>query len=187
MMGLSSLGQPIYKEKIKEKLFTDFNKLKLNLKYFNHHNRNYLYNFSGEPNQSEIFTKDIYSLFKNDVNRNTFKQDIASSIQKVFEDLLDLILLKCTKRKFSKNLVYAGGCALNSLANKKIFEKKYFDNIYIPYAPGDGGGSIESSLFFLSNKKKLIIKNLKNPYLGVDYSNNYIEQEINKKKLTEKI
>ena len=186
MMGLSSLGQPIYKEKIKEKLFTDFNKLKLNLKYFNHHNRNYLYNFSGEPNQSEIFTKDIYSLFKNDVNRNTFKQDIASSIQKVFEELLDLILLKCTKRKFSKNLVYAGGCALNSLANKKIFEKKYFDNIYIPYAPGDGGGSIGSSLFFLSNKKKLIIKNLKNPYLGVDYSNNYIEQEINKKKLTEK-
>ena len=36
-------------------------------------------------------------------------------------------------------------------------------------------------LYFLSNKKKLIIKNLKNPYLGVDYSNNYIEQEINKK------
>ena len=28
---------------------------------------------------------------------------------------------------------------LNSLA-KKNFEKKYFDKIYIPYAPGDGGG-----------------------------------------------
>ena len=40
--------------------------------------------------------------------------------------------------------------------------------------------------FFYQTRKKLIIKNLKNPYLGVDYSNNYIEQEINKKKLTEK-
>ena len=52
------------------------------------------------------------------------------------------------KKKISENLVYAGGCALNSLANKKIFEKKYFNNVFIPYAPGDGGGSIGSSLFF---------------------------------------
>ena len=53
--------------------------------------------------------------------------------------------------KFFKNLVYAGGCALNSLANKKIFDKKYFDNIFIPYAPGDGGGSIGSE-YTLSKK-----------------------------------
>ena len=64
MMGLSSLGQPIYNDKIKKNLFTDYNNLKLNLKYFNHHNKNYLYNFSGEPNQSEIFNNKIYNLFK---------------------------------------------------------------------------------------------------------------------------
>ena len=40
--------------------------------------------------------------------------------------------------------------ALTLLANK-IFEKNYFQNIFIPYAPGDGGGSI-GSLFFLSKK-----------------------------------
>tara|TARA_B100000902_G_C27319859_1_gene923664 strand:- start:3498 stop:5225 length:1728 start_codon:yes stop_codon:yes gene_type:complete len=186
MMGLSSLGQPIYKDIIKKNLFTDYNNLKLNLKYFNHHNKNYLYNFSGEPNQSEIFNKEIYNLFKNDINTKTFKEDIASSIQNVFEDLLNLILLKCIKKKISKNLVYAGGCALNSLANKKIFEKGYFDKIYIPYAPGDGGGGIGSSLFFLSNKKKLIKENLNNPYLGKNYTNSHIEKIISQKKLIER-
>ena len=186
MMGLSSLGKPVYKDKIKKNLFTDYNNLKLNLKFFNHHNNNYLYNFSGIPNQSEIFNEEIYNLFKNEINTKTFKEDIASSIQNVFEDLLNLILLKCVKKKISKNLVYAGGCALNSLANKKIFEKKYFDKIYIPYAPGDGGGCIGSSLFFLSNKKKLINENLNNPYLGKNYTNDHIEKIINQKKLIER-
>ncbi len=149
MMGLSSLGKPIYAEKIKNNLFKNFDKLQLNLKYFNHHKNTYSYNFNGEPNQSEIFNQNIFGLFKDDISSNSFKMDIASSIQNIFEDLLNLILIKCVKRNFSKNLVYAGGCALNSLANKKIFDKNYFDNVFIPYAPGDGGGSIGSSLFFL--------------------------------------
>ena len=34
----------------------------------------------------------------------------------------------------------------------KKYLKNYFQNIFIPYAPGDGGGSIGSSLFFLSKK-----------------------------------
>ena len=186
MTGSFIFGHPIYEDKIKKNLFTDYNNLKLNLNYFRHHSNNYLYNFSGEPNQSEIFNKEIYNLFKDDINSKTFKEDIASSIQKVFEDLLNLILLKCVDKKISKNLVYAGGCALNSLANKKIFQKKYFDKIYIPYAPGDGGGSIGSSLFFLSNQKKLIRENLNNPYLGKNYSNNDIEKIMKQKKLSEK-
>ena len=35
----------------------------------------------------------------------------------------------------SNNLVYSGGCALNSLANKKIHDSNIFKNIFIPYAP----------------------------------------------------
>ena len=183
-MGLSSLGEPKYKNKIKKNLFNDFENLELNLNYFNHHKKNYLYNFSGEPNQSEIFNSGIFNLFENESNSKTFKEDIASSIQSIFEDLLELILKKCNKKNFSKNLVYAGGCALNSLANKKIFEKNYFDNIFIPYAPGDGGGSIGSALFYLSKKNNKFDKNnLQNPYIGSHFNNIEIEKIINKKKL----
>ena len=57
VMGLSCLGEPKYKDIIKKNLFINFEKLKLNLNYFNHHKKNYLYNFSGEPNQSEILNE----------------------------------------------------------------------------------------------------------------------------------
>ena len=64
MMGLSSLGEPKYKDKIKLNLFRDYNNLKLNLKYFNHHKNNYSYNFLGEPNQLEHLTKMSTSFLK---------------------------------------------------------------------------------------------------------------------------
>lgn len=184
MMGLSSLGKPKYKSIIKEKLFDNFEKQKLNLEYFNHHKNNYLYNFLGEPNQSQILNDNIVEIFKSEIETNEFKTDIASSIQEIFEESLDIILNKCLKLNFSKNLVYAGGCALNSLANKKIFDKKYFSNVFVPYAPGDGGGSIGSSLYFLSKKSnKFNPTNLQNPYLGKNYKNDEIGDLIEEKKL----
>ncbi len=186
MMGLSSLGEPKYKNIIKEKLFDNFGKLKLNLKYFKHHKNNYSYNFLGEPNQSQILNDNVFDIFKSEIEKNTFKADIASSIQNIFEESLNIILNKCTKLNFSNNLVYAGGCALNSLANKKIFDKKYFNNVFIPYAPGDGGGSIGSSLYFLSKKyNKFNPNNLQNPYLGTNYKNEEISNLIKIKKLKE--
>ena len=187
MMGLSSLGEPKYKDKIKLNLFKDYNNLKLNLKYFNHHKNNYSYNFSGEPNQLEIFNENIYKLFEENITSSNFKEDIASSIQFIFEEILNTILKKCIKKNLSKNLVYAGGCALNSLANKTIFEKKYFENVFIPYAPGDGGGSIGSSLFFLSkNNYKFDKKNLQNPFIGPKFDINSIQKIIKNKKLDQK-
>ena len=78
-------------------------------KIFNHHKNNYLYNFLGEPNQSQILNDNILDLFKFEINSNTFNEDIASSIQNIFEELLEIILNKCLKLNFSKNLVYAGG------------------------------------------------------------------------------
>ena len=186
MMGLSSLGEPKYKDIIKEKLFDNFEKAKLNLQFFNHHKNNFLYNFQGEPNQSQILNDSVFDIFKSEIGASSFKEDIASSIQNIFEELLEIILNKCLKLNFSKNLVYAGGCALNSLANKKIFDRRYFDNIFIPYAPGDGGGSIGSSLYFLSKtNKQFDSNNLQNPYTGKSYNNNEINSLIKTKKLKE--
>ena len=80
--------------------------------------------------------------------------NIASSCQKVYETQLLKIIDKIKKLNISKNLVYAGGCALNSLANKKLFEDKFFENIFIPYAPGDSGGAIGSAFFIYQKNIK---------------------------------
>ena len=61
-----------------------------------------------------------------------------------------LFLLKIIKYGLSlyksKNLCLSGGCALNSSANGKIKENLDIEKVFIPYAPGDGGGSIGSAL-----------------------------------------
>lgn len=187
IMGLSSYGSPIYYDLIKKNLFKDNKSFQLNLKFFNHTNKNYKYNFNGYPKQKVIFKNNIKKLFafqdSNQFQNLKFKKNLASSIQKIFEDHLINICKKIKDLKYSKNLVYAGGCALNSLANKKIFESRLFNKVFIPYAPGDGGGSIGAALTVLKDyKKDYKFYNLKNPYIGPKYKNSDISKELLKNK-----
>ena len=178
MMGLSCYGKPVYFDLIKKNLFKNYENNQLNLNFFKHTDKNFTYNFEGEPNQNIIFNEKINNLTNDFLNINDeTKKNIASSIQKIFEDKLIGIIKSCKELNFSDNLVYAGGCALNSLANKKLYESKIFKNIFIPYAPGDGGGSIGSALYFLKNHFSEF-KNLQNPYLGNEDNNSEIDKYI---------
>ncbi len=182
VMGLSGFGKPIYFEKILESLFNnDQNFYKLNLKFFNHVRNDFNYKFEGSPNQNQIFTNEVEEIFKLKKNINTkipSKEylDFAASIQKIFEFYLEKIIYYIKNNFEYENLVYAGGCALNSKANQLLFKKNYFENIFIPYAPGDGGGSIGAAFEVI---KKNLKTNLKNPYLGQSFDKKAIESEIN--------
>jgi len=67
-------------------------------------------------------------------------QDVASSIQEYFEEIyLSRILKLKEKYPHIKNLIIAGGCALNCVSNMKIIDQKLFENVYIPPFPGDEG------------------------------------------------
>jgi carbamoyltransferase len=122
-------------------------------------------------------------LFKEDIQNSdtleNFKKNFASSTQKIFEFFFDNILNYISKKNFSKNLVYAGGCALNSSANNILVSKKYFENFFIPVAPGDNGGAIGAALL-VNSKYNLNQKNFANPYLGSSFNDNEVESAINK-------
>lgn len=191
MMGLSSYGKPKYYQLILDNIFKKSNKLELNLKYFNHTDKNFSYNFEGQPNQNDLYNLKLEELFDvknlNSKNINNIHKDIAASAQKVFENKLIEICNDIQKLNISKNLVYAGGCALNSLANKKIKETNIFEKIYIPYSPGDGGGSLGSAFYVHKKKNKMInLTNINSPYIGTAYTNDNIkiilDKEIDPKK-----
>ena len=187
VMGLSSYGKPIYSKLIESKIFKKSSNFKLNLEFFNHTGKNFNYKFSGSPKQNKIFNSKIENFLElsntTDKNLTVMQKDIASSVQEIFEKQLMKICEKIHKLNFSNNLVYAGGCALNSLANKKLFESNLFNKIYIPYAPGDAGGSIGSALHVIKSKNKGIdLKNLRSPYIGPSYANDEIQNEITKNK-----
>ena len=66
--------------------------------------------------------------------------DIAAGAQDLVEDLIMNVMSRARGHGWSKNLVYAGGVALNCSANRRLGE--LFDNIWIMPCPGDAGSSL---------------------------------------------
>ncbi len=176
MMGLAAYGQPKYFNKIKNKLFIEDTDdlFKLNLEYFNHQKPGYKYIAGDSLEIDQIYEDKLNDLFLTDINNEDnyekFRINFASSVQKVYEFFFEKIVLLILKKNFSKNLVFAGGCALNSTANQFITTNNHFENVYINYAPGDNGGAIGAAMVVSSNLVKNF-ENCKNPYLGTKYSN----------------
>ncbi len=192
MMGLAAYGKPIYYEKIKENLFKkNKDNFELNLDYFNHHRNDYRYIADENLIIDQIFSNKLIELFDKEIkcteNEDVFKKNFASSVQKVYEFFFNKILKDIISKNFSQNLVFSGGCALNSTANRILTdEKNLFKKSYINYAPGDNGGAIGAALIVAANKNK-DIKNSANPYLGNEYTNEEIlitlDKDYYKKKL----
>ena len=109
--------------------------------------------------------------------------DIASSIQKVTEEIM-IKLSKAIREEYGiKNLCMAGGVALNCVANGKILQEEIFDNIWIQPAAGDAGGSLGAALALWhieqGNKRKINIHdNMKGSYLGPEFTQQEIESEL---------
>jgi len=187
IMGLSSYGKPTEVKKIEniisEKKEIDFN---LNLKFFNHHRKNISYGWdNSKPIQKTLFSKEIIKLFGNSRMPNDpieeKHQNIASSVQVVYENILFSLLEKIYKKYNLPKLTLSGGCAQNSLANGKIIANTSFKNLFIPSNPGDAGGAVGAA-YIAWNKinKKKPMPNL-TPYLGASYSNIQIKEAINSK------
>jgi carbamoyltransferase len=73
--------------------------------------------------------------------------DIAASIQRVTEDIILQMTCAAHQQTGSKNLVMAGGVALNSVANGRVMREGPFENVFIQPAAGDAGGAIGAALY----------------------------------------
>ncbi|MGK2905031.1 MAG: carbamoyltransferase family protein [Desulfuromonadales bacterium] len=72
--------------------------------------------------------------------------DMALAIQEVTEEIV-LKLAKTAKDLTGcKNLVMAGGVALNCVANGKLLRSGFFEDIWIQPASGDAGGALGAAL-----------------------------------------
>jgi carbamoyltransferase len=79
--------------------------------------------------------------------QNQKHADIAASIQQVTEEVLLKMARYAHRRTGHKNLVMAGGVALNSVANGRIMRETPFEQVYIQPAAGDGGGALGAALY----------------------------------------
>src|SRR5437762_12081967 len=73
----------------------------------------------------------------------------------------------------------AGGCALNSVANGKLFARTPFKQTWIQPAAGDEGLAIGAALHTYHSVLDQPRRNeLKNSYLGPEFSDSRIESEL---------
>ena len=178
LMGLAPYGTPIYEDKVKQ-LFDlkEDGTFRLDQKYFNY--------ATGLTMTNEKFNNLFGQKPRNPQNEKItqFHMDIASSIQKVTEEIM-IKLAKSIREEYGiKNLCLAGGVALNCVANGKILKEKIFDNIWIQPAAGDAGGSLGAALALWhidqGNKRSVNLNDdMKGSYLGTEYNQEEIEREL---------
>lgn len=94
-------------------------------------------------------------------------KDISASSQKYLEDALVEIVTDLHKTTKINNLCLAGGVALNCLANQKLAELSFIDNIYIQPASSDAGVSLGAAYLGsleLGGKPQVMNHNYLGPY-----------------------
>jgi carbamoyltransferase len=97
--------------------------------------------------------------------------DIAASVQKVYELRLREFMLDAIRRTGKKNLVFMGGCALNSKANTDLWD--LFDNVWIMPNPGDAGSALGAAATVFERKLDWT-----GPYLGTNIDGDYPVDKI---------
>ncbi len=178
LMGLAPYGKPNYVNEILKIIdIKDDGTFRLDQSYFNYAtgltmtNKKFN-NLFGQKPRDPKFDK-----------LTQFHMDIASSIQKVTEDIM-LKLSKSVQKEYGlKNLCLAGGVALNCVANGKILKEKIFENIWVQPAAGDAGGALGAPLALWhidQNNPRVINENddMSGSYLGPEYSENEIKKEL---------
>jgi len=142
LMGLAPYGKPIYAKEICERLIDlkDDGSFWLNQRYFNYcqgltmTNRRFHDLFGGPPRHPESTIEQRH-------------MDLAASIQAVTEEIVLRMGRDVHRRTGMKQLVLAGGVALNCVANGRLLREGPYDDIWIQPAAGDAGGALGAALF----------------------------------------
>jgi len=183
LMGLAPYGEPKFKDLIYKNIIEVYEdgSFKLNMDFFNY------------ETGLTMTSKKFETLFGKKVRKENelidqIYMDIASSIQKVTEEILIKITQSLYKEYKIDNLCLVGGVALNCVANTKILQSKNnFKNIWIQPASGDAGCSIGAALAFhyihegnIKKNKNQKIDEMQYSFLGQSYSDDHIKKELDK-------
>ena len=178
LMGLAPYGEPKYRDLIIEKLIDlkADGSFRLDMSYFDYCHKTVMTGskfeklFGGPPRKLEgpLTQREM---------------DMAASIQAVTEEVMLRAVRHVHRQTGMKNLVLAGGVALNCVANGRILREGPFDNIWIQPAAGDAGGALGAALFvwyqLLDNERDVDGHDKQRAsLLGPAYSNEEIRQYL---------
>ncbi|MDH4186282.1 MAG: hypothetical protein OEV08_04735, partial [Nitrospira sp.] len=148
VMGLAPYGSPNSMEAMRNIVHLhEDGSFSLALEYFRHHNEKIDYEWEeGEPTVGILFSAALVELLgpvrPEGAEITQRHRDLACSIQTMYEEALFHLLNRLHNRHAMDTLALAGGCAMNSVANGRIYRQTPFRKVYIQSAAGDAGGAI---------------------------------------------
>ena len=148
VMGMAPYGEPRFVEELSRVLRTyEDGSFWLDLDYFSFH-------YSARKAYTEKLTTLLGTgprrrdePFVPGEARSQRYADVAASVQEVTERAIVNLARAAQRRTGSRNLCFAGGVALNALANRRILEETEIDRLFIPPAPGDSGAALGAALY----------------------------------------
>ena len=108
------------------------------------------------------------------------KADIATTIQKNFEEIFLIVLKYCVELAkqqgyTSKNLCLSGGGILNCPTNDLVCKSNLFKHYWATPDPADSGNSIGKAYYLKEQVDGVVLPNkLLHPYLGCCYGDEYL-------------
>jgi carbamoyltransferase len=141
LMGLAPYGEPKYVDLIRDNLIhiLDDGSFRLDTSYFGYLDSDLMINDRFE----ELFGGPAR---KPDELITRRHMDLAASIQAVTEDVVLGLVAHAQRLTGTKNLVMAGGVALNCVANGRILRESQLEGLFIQPAAGDAGGALGAAL-----------------------------------------
>ncbi|MCK5787251.1 MAG: carbamoyltransferase [Candidatus Sabulitectum sp.] len=179
VMGLAPYGEPRFVQTILENIMDlkEDGSFRLNMEYFNYCQGLTMTSgkfhdlFGGPPRKSES-------------ELTQREMDLAASVQVVAEEVILRTARHVKRETGEKNLVLAGGVALNCVANGKVLREDIFDDMWIQPAAGDAGGALGAALFVwhqvLNGSREVDGTNdlQKGSYLGPAWTDVQIEEYL---------
>ncbi len=194
VMGMAPYGHPNYMDDVYKVVSVDADGgVQLNMDYFSfHHSTKNTFSRKFESlfgprrmPEAEFFTETTHPNRDhpqwNDAvaAQNQKYADIAASIQRVTEETVLKMVQAAHKMTGSKNLVMAGGVALNSVANGRIIREGPFERVFIQPAAGDSGAALGAALYayhvLLGKPRQWVMEHA---YWGAEYSEAEMEAAI---------
>jgi carbamoyltransferase len=183
VMGLSATGESRYTKEMREMVRLRKDGLfDLDQSYFLHAKEGVDMTWDGgSPTISRVFSDKVIRMFgpprAKDGELTDHYQDVAASVQAMYEEAFFHMLNDSYKRFKIERLALAGGCIQNSLANGKILDRTPFKDVYVQPASHDAGTAIGAA-FWVQNKvlgkDRAFVMN--SPYWGPQFT----DQEIKK-------
>jgi carbamoyltransferase len=153
VMGLAAYGEPRFADPLGKMVppLPD-GTFALDLRYFRHLSEGVDMTWEdGSPELGRVYTPALAGLLgpprQPGEELTQRHKDLAASLQKVYEDRFFALVRALQRRTGLKRLALAGGCAMNSLANGKLFDRTDVGEVYIQSAAGDAGTSLGAALY----------------------------------------